>query len=92
MGEEPFLQELKLPHKALIAVQLAVSVFIVIVAVQMWYLAPEIMENTRSTMKPLASQPPLWLIVTMAVLALAPGVFVFNFINKNLQFLSLNNA
>ena len=88
MKEEPFLQELKLSQKPLIATQLAVSVFIVIVVVQAWYLAPDIIENTHSTMKPLAAQPPLWLVVTMAVLALIPGTFVFNFIKNNLQFTS----
>ena len=86
MTEEPFLQQLTLPQKPLIAVQLLASVFVIVVAVSAFYVAPVVIDNTPSDFKELAQQPPLWLIILLGVLTLIPGIFVFNFIKNNLDF------
>lgn len=86
MTEEPFLEKLTLAPRPLIAVQLLASVFIIVVAVSAVYVAPVVIDNTHSDFKPLKQQPPLWLIITFGVLAFIPGIFVFNLIKENLNF------
>lgn len=85
MKEETFLEPLVLKQKPRLAVQLLVSVVIIVTAVTAFYNTDDIVNSVETSVDSSVGQPKLWFTLVMCAVAFIPAVFLFNLINSNLD-------